>query len=204
MEQVQETQVQSETWARLYTYDLCIKTNYYSVLFFFFFSKQKLEPKGSTMMRRGGSSKRRPKQNNNVNDENWSYRPLQQLHHHQNNNINHKQKDQPCCSSSSSSQFSSKVALNLNVPTLVVLNNQESDSLTYAGKDETNKGKEVCLSDELNASKKDCAEYEDEDAYEDDDVLKKLEILRLSCQEADLSDDVFKDNDQLQQDEVKR
>ena len=154
-------------------------------------------------MTRGDSSKRRPKQNNNVNDENWSYRPLQQLHHHQNNNINHKQKDQPCCSSSSS-QFSSKVALNLTVPTLVVLNNQESGSLTYAGKDETNKGKEVCLSDELNASKKDCAEYEDEDAYEDDDVLKKLEILRLSGQEADLSDDVFKDNDQLQHDEVKQ
>lgn len=154
-------------------------------------------------MRRGRSSKRQPKQNNNhLNDENWSYKQLQQPHH-QNNNINHQQqKDQPCCSSSSSSQLYPKAAHNLTVPTLVVLNSQESDSLNYAGKDETNKGKEVCLSDELNASMKDCAEYEDEDAYEDDDVLKKLEILRLSGQEADLSDDLFKDNDQLQQDEV--
>ncbi|GJS20777.1 hypothetical protein Tco_0449409 [Tanacetum coccineum] len=155
------------------------------------------------MKRRGDSSKRRPKQNNNnLNDENWSYRPLQQHQHHINSSINHQQqKDQPC----SSSSLYPKVAPNLTVPTLLVLNNQESGSLNYAGKDETNKDKEVCLSDDLNASKEDCVEYEYEDEHEhedDDDVVNKLEKLRLCGEEADLSDDVFKDNDQLQQDEV--
>ncbi|PWA95950.1 NDR1/HIN1-like 8 [Artemisia annua] len=116
--------------------------------------------------------------------------------------VEQPQKDQPCCSSSSS-QFYPKVAPKLTVPTLVVLNSQESDSLNYASKDETYKGKGVCLSDDLNVSQKDCVDYEDEDAYEDDDdVLNKLEILRLSGQEADLSNDVFKANDQLQQDEI--
>nr|GEU41222.1 NDR1/HIN1-like 8 [Tanacetum cinerariifolium] len=151
------------------------------------------------MMRRGGSSKRRPKQHkNNLNDENWSYRPLQQHQHHINSSINHQQqKDQPC--SSSSSQLYPKVAPNLTVPSLLVLNNQESSSLNYAGKDETNKDKEVCLSDDLNASKEDCVSYEYE--YEDDDdAVNKLEKLRLCGEEADLSDDVFKDNDHLQLD----
>nr|GEX42407.1 E3 ubiquitin-protein ligase RNF14-like [Tanacetum cinerariifolium] len=73
------------------------------------------------------------------------------------------------------------------------------------------KGKEVSLSDDIDPNKKECFEYEnniniryssDEDEYVDDDVLNKLENLRLCGQEADVSDQVFKDNDQLQQDEV--
>ncbi|GJR45343.1 NDR1/HIN1-like 8 [Tanacetum coccineum] len=67
--------------------------------------------------------------------------------------------------------FYPKVAPNLSVPTLIVLNSQESGSLkNYA--DHKDEGKQV------------------------------LENLRLCGQETDLSDQVFKDNDQLQQDEV--
>ena len=104
------------------------------------------------------------------------------------NNIN----NQSCCSSSSyptsssssSSQFYPQVAPNLTLPTLVVSNNQESGSLqNYV--DYKYEGKQVSFSDDF-------------------DVLRKLEKLRLCGQEeADLSDQVFKDNDQLQQDEVK-
>ncbi|GJS20776.1 E3 ubiquitin protein ligase RNF14-like protein [Tanacetum coccineum] len=99
---------------------------------------------------------------------------------YKNNNINQQQQQaQKIQSCPSTSQFFSKTPPNLNVPTLLVFNKQD---------DVRDKGKQVCL--------------ENKDCVEDDDVVKKLENLRLGCQEADLSDDVFRDNDQLQQDEV--
>nr|XP_043608093.1 E3 ubiquitin-protein ligase RNF14 [Erigeron canadensis] len=153
-------------------------------------------------MKRGGS-RRTPKshQKNQNFDDTWSFKPL-----YESQSDDPKSLPQPSTSRSTSSQFipSNKARNNKNPNWVSKNHNLGTQFGPKQGEDEANKdhdgnkGKEIMK--DLNDVQTD---NNFEDDFDFDDVVKRLENLRiLSEQEPDLSEDLLINNDQLQHDEV--